>query len=173
MKFYSIILALLFTGNLLLADTVNFRSGQILAAELTTAKIRISGVNPDAPLALPSKTVFAVVSIKLGELRSISVFDYVLRSYGQEFPCVAINTGRGFNFTDAPVRSQKVIQLLFATDGLLSGKQPKETLLIKSKFPPAGLHDVKIEFTNIDNQAPTAIDNIPETGSFKKAELNR
>ena len=170
MKYFSLVLALVLTGNLLWSDTIDFRSGKVLSAELTSAKIKISGINPDAPPELPTKTVFAVVSVKLGELRSVSVFDYVVSSYGKEFPCVAINSGSGFNFADTPVSSRKVIQLLFATDGLLTGKLPQETLILKSKFPPAGLHDAKIIFTNIEQKMPTAIADIPEKGSFKKAE---
>lgn len=170
MKYYSFVLVLLVTGSLLWADTVNFRSGKVLSAELTSAKIKISGINQDAPPELPAKTVFAVVSVKLGELRSVSVFDYVLSCYGKNFACVAVNSGNGFVYADTPVSSRKVIQLLFATDGLLTGKLPQETLTLKSKFPPANLHDAKIVFTNLDSKAPTAIADIPENGTFKKAE---
>lgn len=171
MKYTSLIMALLtVSATALFAETLTFRSGKVLAAELTSAKLKITGINPDAPPEIPTKAVYAVVSVKLGELRSVSIFDYVLTSYGKDFPCVAIRTGNDFHFSETPVSGRGVIQLVFATDGLLTGKLPQETLTLKSKFPPAGLHDCKILFTNIGNKIPGAISAVPAAGTFKKPE---
>lgn len=152
------------------AGTVRFRSGKVLAAELTTAKIKINNINPDVPPAIPNKPVYAVVSVKLDDLRNVSIFDYVLTSYGREFPCIAVRSGNNFDFADNPVSANGVIQLLFAADGLLVGKLPQETLILKSKFPPKGLHDAKLTFTNLGSKAPSAISAIPAGGSFNAPE---
>ena len=154
----------------LYAESVRFRSGKVLAAELTTAKIKIGNVNKEVPPAIPARPVYAVVSIKLDDLRNISVFDYVLTSYGREFPCIAIKSGKTFEFSDTPVSASGVIQLLFAGDGLLIGKMAQETLILKSKFPPKGLHDAKLLFTNIGSKVPTEISAIPADGSFNVPE---
>ena len=154
----------------LCGETLRFRSGKVLHAELTAAKIKISKINPDAPPAIPATPVYAVVSVKLDDLRAVSVFDYVLTSYGKEFPCVAIRTQNSFDFADLPVSGSKTIQLLFAADGLLVGKLPQETLILKSKLPPANLHDCKIVFTNIGKNSPAAISAVSAEGSFKTAE---
>lgn len=154
----------------LYAETLRFRSGQVLSAEITTDKIKIGKINPDAPPAIPANPVYAVISVKLDELRAVSVFDYVLTSYGKEFPCVAIRTKNSFEFADTAISAKGVIQLLFATDSLLVGKLPQETLILKSKFPPAGLHDCKILFTNIGKKAPMTISSVPADGTFKAAE---
>lgn len=154
----------------LYAESVRFRSGKVLAAELTTAKIKIGNVNKEVPPAIPARPVYAVVSVKLDDLRNVSVFDYVLTSYGREFPCIAIKSGKSFEFSDTPVSASGVIQLLFAGDGLLIGKMAQETLILKSKFPPKGLHDAKLLFTNIGSKAPTEISAIPADGSFNVPE---
>ena len=170
MKSTLLLIAFAAIGLSLGAGTVRFRSGKVLAAELTTAKIKINNINPDVPPAIPTKPVYAVISVKLDDLRNVSVFDYVLTSYGREFPCIAVRSGNNFDFADNPVSANGVIQLLFAADGLLVGKLPQETLILKSKFPPKGLHDVKLTFTNLGSKAPSAISAIPAGGSFNAPE---
>ena len=72
---FTLIMLTAFAALMLSAETIKFRSGYVLAAELSTAKISVSGVLRDAPLTIPQNPVYAVVSVKLDSGRSISIFD--------------------------------------------------------------------------------------------------
>ncbi|MBR7107121.1 MAG: hypothetical protein IKC89_01765 [Lentisphaeria bacterium] len=147
------------------AETIRFRSGHVLAAELTTRKINISGIPAELPVNIPAKPVYAVLTVKLDRFRSISIFDYTLIAYGTEFPCVAINSGRGFVHTDAPVTSEDAVQLLFIADALTAGKAKLEENVLRCKLTPGkDLFDVKVPFSFIGSDAPKTPGTIPESG---------
>ena len=173
MKFFShrrtiLLFAAIFFSLTLSADTLRFRSGQVLGAELTTRKIAVANINPDAPPVIPAQPVYAVVTVKPDDFRAISVFDYTLELVGQEFACVAINTGKRFEFTDAPIYNTGIIQLLFIADGRSAGKLPVEYLVLKSKLPPhSKVYDCKIPFTNLGNQAAKAPSAFDLKGTFQ------
>ena len=109
---FTLIMLTAFAALMLSAETIKFRSGYVLAAELSTAKISVSGVLRDAPLTIPQNPVYAVVSVKLDSGRSISIFDYTLDAFGHEAPCVAIRTGKNFLFTTDTITSSNVITLV-------------------------------------------------------------
>ena len=147
------------------AETVRFRSGHILAAELTTRKINISGVPEEMPLNIPAKPVYAVLTVKLDRFRSVSIFDYTMIAYGTEFSCVAINSGRGFVHTDAPVSSDDAVQLLFIADALTAGKAKLEENVLRCKLTPGkDQFDVKVPYSFIGSDAPKTPGTIPDSG---------
>ncbi len=166
---FTLIMLTAFAALMLSAETIKFRSGYVLAAELSTAKISVSGVLRDAPLTIPQNPVYAVVSIKLDSGRSISIFDYALDAFGNEVPCVAIRTGKNFLFTTDTITSSNVIQLLFITSMDIVGKLVKTELTLKSKLPPNKIYSTVIPFTMIKNKAVKAPGAIPAQGAF---ELN-
>ena len=152
------------------AETVRFRAGNVLAAELTSSKISISGVPQELPITYPATPVYAVVTVKLDRFRSISIFDYALVASGTEFPCVAINSGRGFVHTDAPVNDD-VVQLLFITDALTAGQDKLETHILKCKLAPGkDIFDVKVHFSFIGSNAPKTPATIPAEGIIEKPQ---
>lgn len=156
------------------AETIQFRSGKVLAAELSTAKITVSNVHPDLPLKIPAEPIYAVVSVKLDDGRSISIFDYTLNAFGSEISCAAIRTGKNFNFTIDPVSSDGVIQLLFIADKTYVGKLADNVLTLKSKLPPANdIYSTEIPFSVIGNKAVMSIKAVPAAGSFKAAKENK
>ena len=81
---FTLIMLTAFAALMLSAETIKFRSGYVLAAELSTAKISVSGVHRDAPLVIPPNPVYVVVSVKLDSGRAISMFDYTLDAFGHE-----------------------------------------------------------------------------------------
>ena len=168
MKFrYTAIVLLLFVGVLLSARTIRFRSGQVMAAELSTAKIKVSDVHPDAPLKFPETPVYAVVSVKLDQGRTISIFDYTLDVFGSEFPCVAIRTGKDFKFTTDAVFSTGVIQLLFIADQNYVNRLVEKKLTLKSKLPPSKvIYSTEIPFTTIGSKKIMTPDAVSLEGAF-------
>lgn len=175
MKYRILILAaVLFTASLLKAEAVIFRSGKVLAAELSTSAIKVTKVNPDAPLSIPETPVYAVVSIKLDAERSVSIFDYSLEVFGKEINCAAIRTKRNFEFTTENISQRSPLQLLFIADSKFVGKQATEKLILKSRLTPANeVYAVEIPFTVIGKKAPMDIENIPHEGTFGAVEAKK
>ena len=164
---YALILLSIFSTVVLFAEPIKFRSGYVLAAELSTAKISVSGVHRDAPLNIPSNPVYAVVSVKLDTGRAISIFDYTLDAFGHEIPCSAIRTDKKFIFTPDTVTSKDVIQLLFITSTSYVGKLASEELTLKSKCPPdKAMFSTAIPFTMLNSKAVSAISAVPAAGTF-------
>lgn len=172
---FTICTLILFATLQLNAETVLFRAGKILGAELTTKKIPVYGVPQEMPINIPAKPVYAVVTVKLDRFRSISIFDYALEASGTQFLCVAIRTQSRFVHTDAPINSTEVVQLLFIADTMTAAKEKLEIHTIKSRLAPAGVYDVKVPFSNIGSDTPKEISEIPAEGIivFKKAESPR
>ncbi len=145
---------------------LNFRSGTIIAAEISAAEIKIRNLDPVAFPALPEKRLCAVLSVKLAPGRKISIFDYSLESSGATYPCVAINTGRRFISSEKDF-SPASAQLLFILEE--RNMPAVETMNIKCNLPPTdGTYDIKVPFKYIRNQAPTRLDRIPASGLLEK-----
>ena len=166
--FLSIATVLIITAFALHGETIRFRSGNILAAEMSAATISIANTNPDMPLNIPQKPLYVVISVKLDSMRSISMFDYTLEAFGTEYKCAAINTGKRFEYTDATLSSGNVIQLLFIADNLIAGKLPEEKMTLKSNFTPKKTYDITIPVTKMSRLTPPG--SIPVKGAFKSWE---
>ena len=166
---FSLIAVVLFTTLSVSADTVLFRSGKVLAAELTTQKINISGFPAEKPLQLPKDPVYAVVTIQLAPGRAISVFDYELVACGTGFPCVAINHDGRFVMRDTALTSNTPVQLLFITDRLAAGNEEKELHHLRSRFKPANIYSTPLLFTNLKSDSPKTVSEIPAVGCFTPA----
>ena len=152
------------------AEPILFRSGKVLTAELSTAKISVTKVNPDAKLSIPETPVYAVISIKLDAGRSISIFDYFLELFGKDIPCSAIRTRRDFEFTTENISQSSPLQLLFIADSKFIGKQGTEKLILKSRLNPGKLYSAEIPFTIIGQKSPINPDNVPAEGTFGTVE---
>ena len=167
----SILITTLLAASILKAEPIIFRSGKVLAAELSASKISVSNVNPDAPLAIPDNPVYAVVSIKLDAGRAVSIFDYALEVFGKDIMCAGIRSKRNFEFTTENISQTSPLQLLFIADRNFIGKAATEKLILKSRLNPANnVYAVEIPFTIIDKKAPMGLDNIPHEGTFGTVE---
>ena len=140
-----------------------FRSGEIVAAELTRTAPSIRDLDPLAFPALPKDRMYAVLSVRPDPGRPLSIFDYSLEDRDIVCPCVALNTGGGFVSTDQNVSGAPIVQLLFILD---AGNTRGNTLLtLKCNLPPAnGVYDLKIPFRRMDFAYPTQPSRIPAEG---------
>ena len=167
MKFSKTILSIFFIIGFICslhAAKLRFRSGNILAAELSSATPSINNFNKDAFPNLPEQKVCAVITIQLDKSRKISIFDYTLNAPGGDYPCVAFAKNSDFEYgVEAVENSGKPIQLLFILDGRFSGKSPQEKLLFKCNLPPAGkTYETEIIFKKVNSCTP--LYSIPASG---------
>ena len=173
------ILALLLTASALCAGTVDFRGGKVLCAELsTTAPAGLKQIKSPVFPSLPATPVYASLTFLPDDGRSISIHDYAVNIYGQNYPSVALlKEGRIISLASAANRNWKLIEtpapksqvrytLIFMIDGKEVGmnKDKKEKLNIKALFHPNSPVEESIEFKNIDNKPFTAPGKIPLSG---------
>ena len=169
----AIFILTLFAASTLKAEPILFRSGKVLTAELSTSKISVTKVNPDAKITIPETPVYAVISIKLDVGRSISIFDYSLELFGKDIQCSAIRTGRNFEFTTENISQSTPLQLLFIADSKFIGKQGTEKLILKSRLNPGKIYAAEIPFTVIGQKSPITPDNVPVEGTFGNVEADK
>ena len=173
------ILALLLTASALCAGSVDFRGGKVLCAELsTTAPAGLKQIKSPVFPSLPATPVYASLTFLPDDGRSISIRDYAVNIYGQNYPSVALlKEGRIISLASAANRNWKLIEtpapksqvrytLIFMIDGKEVGmnKDKKEKLNIKALFHPNSPVEESIEFKNIDNKPFTAPGKIPLSG---------
>lgn len=154
MKILFALLAFAASGLLTLSGaTLVFRGGEILAAQLSTARPSISGEDPFAYPNDFDRKIYAALTVRMTSGRALSVYDYSLEAFGRPSPCVAIRVdGGSFNAKNwefkNPSSSQK-FTLLFILDGRQVGLQKVENLTLKANFPPASRAEQTVPFTNL------------------------
>ena len=163
-----VLCAVLSTG----AATLSFRSGEILAAELSTVKPRIT--NED-PLAFPvdfSRKIYAAIVVKVDAGRGISIHDYSLSAFGRTYPCIALRAGNNnFDAENWLVKRAEPgtrYTLLFVLDATRIGREKDETITLHAEFPPEESADLRIPFTNLGNRGFSTPGSIPGGGSMKE-----
>lgn len=155
------------------AATLPFRSGEILSAELSTAK---PGIANEDPLAFPlsfDRRIYAELVVKIAPGRGISIHDYALEAFGVAYPCIALRAGdNAFNADVWEVRranANEKYTLLFVLDATLVGLTPEQTLTLQAQFPPKDRADQPVPFTNLKNRSFTPPRSIPNSGNMKAA----
>jgi len=153
----------------LCAEVVIFRSGVILAAELTSVKQPIEDFDEaDFPELPRQNRIYAAVTLFLFPGRSLSRFDFVLNAFGTDCKCVATRVGtrpwkyRGGDITMA--EKDKKYSLLFILDGRVAGINATEKLSLKCNFKPAKYAETSIIFTNRREKDFTFSEQIPAEG---------
>ncbi len=145
--------------------TLNFRSGVVMAAEITK-NVKIANLPPLA-FQLPQNLTYAVISFKLDELRDLSIFDYSIGVNGVTMPAIALyreETKRYEYFTDN-ISSNNVVQLVFAVDAAKIPSSGKFNVVLKSNLSDTGLvYDVTVPCIVNGSKAPTAPHAIPANG---------
>lgn len=156
------------------AATLPFRGGEILAAELSTAKPKI--VSED-PLAFPlefSRRIYAALVVKPAEGRGLSIHDYALSAFGRDYPCIALRVGDGdYNAEVWEVKRAapgEKYTLLFVLDATMVGLAPKELLMLRSLYPPKSRAEQPVAFANLGGRGFASPRSIPADGLMKKAE---
>jgi len=155
------------------AATLPFRSGKILAAELSTSKPEIA--NEDS-LAFPlpfARRIYAEMVVKAAPGRGLSIHDYSLLAYGRGYPCIALRSGdAGYDARVWEVKRadpNRKYTLLFVLDATLVGLGPKEILVLRSLYPPKSRADVPVPFKNLGESGFPSPDSIPDDGIMEKA----
>ena len=145
----------------------HYRSGVILAAEISKAKINIAGFQALAFPNIPQNKSFAVISVKLDPARELSIFDYSLEIKGQSWPCVAVYRNNRYEYTtvDVNVRGGGVMQMLFIIDGANIPASGEINAILKSNLSDARFYyDTEIPCKIIGSKMPTAPRSIPAAG---------
>ena len=154
------------------AATLPFRSGKILAAELSTVKPRIT--NED-PLAFPvefGQKIYAAIVVKVDNGRGISIHDYSLTVFGRNYPCIALRVGDGNfdaeNWLVKRADPNTKYTLLFVLDATRVGREKDEALTLHAQFPPEESADLEVPFTNLGSRGFTSPQSVPNGGSMKE-----
>ena len=177
-----IILALLLTISVLCGGTLDFRSGKVLCAEISSqAPSRLRKLaNPI--FELPETPVYAALTALFDEGRSISLHDYAIHIFGNTFRCIAIQRNNSFiSVAESPQNNRNIWQtveqitpkfrytLFFALDpSAVIGSDSRETLELKALFHPGSPGD-KIPFENLGQKAFTPQSQIPLSGKIAAA----
>lgn len=141
------------------------RSGMVLAAELTTMPMKIVAFNALAFPNLPQDKAYVVLSIKLDDMRELSIFDYSLEIKGASFPCIAIRRNNNYEYYTGNLSGKELQQIVFAVDrNSASGTSPVTAVLKSNLSESRYAYDVNIPVTVIGNRAPKAPRAIPSTG---------
>ena len=152
------------------AGVIHFRSGQIIAAEISASSPKINQLDEKFAFpTLPKDRLYAVVSVKLDDARKISIFDYSLESFGATYPCIAINSSGSFESSELTFSTPgKCIQLLFIIENQSMNKT--ESLKLKCNLPPTdGTYDLLIPFSYLGHRPFSSPGTIPANGLFESS----
>ena len=162
-------LALLLCSAVLLADKQPFRSGILLAAELSSVNQQIKDFDAEDYPGLPQQNrIYAAVTLKLFPGRQLSRHDYSLRVFGSDFKCAAIKVDNGpWISVSGDIKfpeSHRKYTMLFILDSRVVGLNDQEKLNLKCNYPPAKSAETEIIFNNRKTANFTPASKIPESG---------
>ena len=150
-------------------QTARFRSGTILAAELSTKKPEITNSNKYDPLPVYDGAVgYAVLFVKFDAGRTFTTYDYVLTNSSKTFRCCAVAEGGAQFNTDIwelkTTDPEKIYRLLFIVQILPTEDQFDYNLRFKLFQSP--VPSVKIRFVNLDKNRFSYTSEVPATGTL-------
>ncbi len=153
------------------AETVPFRGGEVLAAQLSTRKPHIAGEDPQEFPVSFEKKIYAAVVVKLMPGRALSIFDYSLKAFGLPYECIAIRAGNGTYNAAVPTfqttNSAEKYTMLFQLDGSVIGFTSQEKLELKANYADGANSAVTLFFENLGGRDFTPPAAIPATGIMK------
>jgi len=153
------------------AGLLHCRSGVINAAEISTANITIANFSGFGFSNLPESRAYAIVSLKLNDMRSISIFDYSLNVSGIDFPCAALWKNNRFEYFTGDIRGSGTQQMLFIIDRKLLLESKRIKLMLKSNLSEAKhVYETEVPFTVINSRMPSAPGRIPAEGLLELDE---
>ena len=147
------------------AGVQHCRSGVVVAAEVTKGEVKIAELPPLAFQNLPQEKAYAVVSLKLDDMRELSIFDYSLEIKGASFPCVALYRNNRYEYYLGNIIDKGVQQMVFIVDSKLIPDSGKVTAALKSNLSEVRfIYDVNIPLSVIGKSTPKAPRAIPASG---------
>lgn len=162
---FLLLLPVLFLAVTAAAGIKHYRSGVIVAAEVTKAKLNIANLPPLAFPDLPPDRAYAVVSVKLDDMRELSIFDYSLDIHGTPWRCIALYRNNRYEYFSGDIHGTGVMQMLFAVDAKLIPASGTVNAVLKSNLSDARFgYDAPIPCKVIGNKLPTAPRAIPAAG---------
>ena len=161
-----LLLTFALTAGVLDAETVLFRGGDVLAAELSRQNPKVA--NPPAA-EISQATVYALVTVRLQAGRTISTEDYSLSALGGTYRCIAIREDNGpFDaerwhwYSASP---QKKYGMLFAMQ--IPAKQNyRDARFALVCNAPGKWTRTELIFTDRGSGAFTSAGSIPQNGKF-------
>lgn len=165
----TLFLLLLLCSAVLLADKQPFRSGVLLAAELSSANQQIKDFDAEDYPALPQQNrIYAAVTLTLFPGRQLSRHDYCLRAFGTDFKCAAIRVDNGpWTCVSGDIQfpeGKRKYSMLFILDNRIVGLNEQEKLNLKCNYPSVKNAETEIIFTNRKTANFTPASKIPEAG---------
>ena len=161
-----ILLCFLLATSLLCGATVDFRSGKILNAEISSTKPRILNFNPKTFTDLPENPLYAAVTVSFDDGRHLSIHDYGLEA-SKVYHCIAIRTGSkpfdGNYKSVITVSPKEKYTLLFVIDAA-AGLNDESTMTLKALCDPQKYAYPSIIFVNKKSTPFTEPQNIPVSG---------
>ena len=158
---------LLFCAGAASADTVRFRSGEILCAELSKAKPE--GIRNTDKLDLsevPDRRIYAALTIALDSGRKISIYDYSLKAFGVTARCIALRNGDnsidGARYETGGSDRENRCTLYFVLNAREVGIGSREKLTLVCNVPPGG--ELPVVFVNRGEEAFASPRSIPDSG---------
>ena len=170
MKFSHLVCSLvLFCAVAASAETVRFRSGEILCAELS--KEKPEGVRNADKLdlsELPDRRIYAALTVALDPGRKISIYDYSLKAFGVVSRCIALRNGSnsidGARYETGGSDRENRCTLYFVLNAREVGIGSSEKLTLVCNVPPS--QELTVNFVNRGSQAFTPPRRIPDSGSM-------
>ena len=151
------------------AETVRFRSGEILAAELS--KEKPEGVRNADKLdlsELPDRRVYAALTVALDPGRKISIYDYSIKAFGVVSRCIALRNGSnsidGSRYETGGSDRENRCTLYFVLNAREVGIGSREKLTLVCNVPP--VQELAVTFVNRGSKAFTPPRSIPDSGAM-------
>ena len=147
------------------------RSGKIMAAELSTADVKIANLAPYHFPNLPINKAYAVISLELNDMRILSIFDYTINIAGTDFPCVALWRNGQFEYFTDNIKGTGVQQMLFIVDSKIITTEKTIDIELKNNYSGANSqYNMILPLSVIGNRLPTAPGKIPAAGLLELPE---
>lgn len=150
----------------LTAGTVKFRSGEILSAEIGTARPAIRNWNKHLFEHL-NPSAYAAVAVKVDPKRKISIYDYALELNGVKHTCVAVRTDNGgfeFNQNALSGDKNKIYTLLFFITNVSANSNM--TAYFVSVLPPDTHKSATVKLTYRGSSQLCPFNSIKKDGNF-------
>ena len=169
MKFSHIVCTLvLFCAVAGSAETVRFRSGEILAAEWSGALPYIMNRDAAGLADLPEQRVYAALTVSLDPGRKISIYDYSLKVSGTKYRCIALQNGNntidGAKLECSGGGRNARCTLFFALNASEVGTGGSDRLRLVCNVPPNPGSEQVVVFVNRGSEGFTPGRDIPDSG---------
>lgn len=156
------------------AESIRFRSGQMLCAELSRQKPAGIEISPEKMPWLPEERLYAALTVVPDEGRGISIHDYKLHAFGQDYPCIALlnaadSTSRS-SVSAAEAGANQKYTMYFVVNGALLGMKDRETIALRAVPVNEKYQDQQVVFDNRRSRALTSPYDIPRTGKMITAK---